>query len=74
MRRVERRHAEEQGRLMLLERAEHHLRRRPLGQQHGGGADRHRKRHGVAEAVGEEQLGGGEDEIVLAHAEALLAA
>ena len=31
-------------------------RRRPLGIEHGGGADRHRKRQRVAEAIGEKQL------------------
>ena len=44
-------------RLMAAHQREYRLRRRSLRQQHRRGADRHRKRHGVAEPVGEEQLG-----------------
>ena len=57
----------------LLHQRETRPRRRPLGDQHGGGADRHRKRQRVAEAVGEEQLCRREDDVVLANAEHALA-
>ena len=70
---VKRWHAEENRRLLAPHHLEHGVGRRPLRQQHRGGADRHRKRHGVAEAVGEEQLGGGIDDVVLADAKHLLA-
>jgi hypothetical protein len=59
---------------MLLQDAEHNLRRRPIRQQHARRADRHRKRHGVAKSVGEEQLGDRIDKVVLADAEAALPA
>ena len=70
---IHRRYAEKHRRLVLLERAKYHLRSRPLRHENGGGANRHRKRHGVAEAVGEEQFRSRKDEIILAHAEAALA-
>ena len=41
---------------MLAQQRGDAVRRRPVGQQHRGGADRQGKRHGVAEAVGEEQF------------------
>ena len=52
---------------------EHAVGRRPMRPQHGGGADRHRERHGVAEPVGEEQLGRRVHHVVLADAEDALA-
>jgi hypothetical protein len=65
----QRRHAAEHGRAVAGERAQHRLRRRALGEQHGGGADRERKRQRVAEAVGEEQLGGREHDVIGGDAE-----
>ena len=45
---------------------EHRVRRGAALHQQGGGADAHRERQRIAEAIGEEQLGGGEADIVLA--------
>ena len=56
-RRIERGHTIENGRVMLAHDVEDCFRCRTLRPQYGGGADRKRKRHGVAHAVGEEQLG-----------------
>ena len=70
---VERRHAEEDRRLLALHHRKHRLRRRPLVEERGGGADRHREGHGVAEAVGEEELCGRIDDVVLGDAEHALA-
>ena len=47
-------------------------RRRPLGIEHRGGADRHRKGQRVAEAIGEKQFCRRQADIVLANAEHLL--
>ena len=71
-RREQRRHAVEDRRIVAVHQVEHPRRRRPLAVQHRGGADRHREGQRVAEAVGEEQLCGGEADIVLADAEHLL--
>jgi hypothetical protein len=48
---------------------EYRFGRRPLRQQNADGADRERKGHGIAHAIGEEQLGGGEHHVVLANAD-----
>ena len=53
---IERRHRVEHGDLVFLQKIGDQIRRRPMRQQHGGRADRHRKRQRIAEAVGEEQL------------------
>ena len=66
---VERGHAEEDRRPMPAHHLEHRVRRRPLRQQHCCGADRHRERHGVAHAVGEEELRRRKDDVVLANAD-----
>ena len=66
---VERRHGVEDGRAMAADRRQHRLRGRPVRQQHGAGADRHRERHRVAEPVGERQLRGREHHVVLADAD-----
>ena len=63
---IERRYAVKNRRPMPAHDVEHRFGRRPLRQQHGGGADRQRKRHGVAHAVGEKQFCGGEHHVVLA--------
>ena len=68
----QRRHAEEDGRVVFVHQREHRSRRRPLGIEHRGGADRHRERQRVAEAIGEEQLCRRQADIVLANAEHLL--
>ena len=49
--------------------SKHGVRQRPARPQHRGGADRHRERHGVAEPIGEEQLGGRKHDVVGADAE-----
>ncbi len=67
----QRRHAEEDAGIILVHQREHHRRRRALGIEHGGGADRHRKRQRIAEAIGEEQFCRGKTDIVLANAEHL---
>ena len=72
-RRIERRHAVEDGRLLAPQDIEHRVGRRATGKQHRGRADRHRKRHGVAEPIGEKQLGRGVHHVVLADAEHVLA-
>ena len=59
-------------RIVLVHQREHQRRRRPLGIEHGGGADRHREGQRVAEAVGEEQFCRRQADIVLADAEHLL--
>jgi hypothetical protein len=61
------RHAAKDRRRRLLQRVEDGGGRRPRGQQIGGGADMQGKRQGIAEAIGEEQFGGGIDDIVLAN-------
>ena len=66
MRREQRRHAGEDRRLMALHRVHHCIGRRPVGQQHGARADRHRECHRIAEPVGMERLRRGEDQVVLA--------
>ncbi len=66
---VEGRHAEIQRRLVFLDHLEGHVRRRPRRGQDRGAADPQREGHGVAEAVGEEQLGGREADVVLADAQ-----
>ncbi len=69
--------AEEDRRLRVCDAAEPTLesgiRRGPLGHQDRGRAHAHRERQAVAQAVGEEQLGGGEADIALADAEQALA-
>ena len=70
---IERRHAEEDRRLLALHHRKHRLRRRPLVEERGGGADRHREGHGIAEAVGEEELRRRVDDVVLGDAEHALA-
>ena len=62
---VERRYAVEDRRLVLAQDCHHRVRRRAAGEDHRGRTDIERKGHAVAEAVGEEELGGGIDEIVL---------
>ena len=47
--------------------------RRPLGHQQHGGAHAQREGQRIAQAVGEEQLGGGEADVVLGQAEHALA-
>ena len=49
------------------------LGRRPLGHQQRGGAHAHREAQRIAQAVGEEQLGGGEAHVVLAQLQHALA-
>ena len=66
---VERGHAVEDRRPVPAHDSNTRVGRRPVRPQHGGGADRHRERHGVAEAIGEEQLGRREHHVVLADAE-----
>ncbi len=68
-RREERRHAVEDRRPMADESRDDRSRRRALGHQDRRGADRHRKRQRIAEAVGEEELGRREHDVVLANAE-----
>jgi hypothetical protein len=51
----------------------HDLRRRAPVEEHRGRADRHREGHGVAQPVGEEDLGHREDRVVLADAQHLRA-
>ena len=58
-------------RIVLVQQLEHHRRRRPLGIEHGGGADRHREGQRIAEPVGEEQFCRRETDVVLADAEHL---
>ncbi len=70
---IERRHAVEHGGTMLLQGGEHEVRCRALRAQDGRRADRHRKRHGVAEAIGEEQFRRRIDDIVGGEADAGLA-
>ena len=70
---VERRHAVKDRRPMTAHDLEHSLRRRPLRQQHGRRADGHRERHGVAHAIGKEQLRRGENGVVFADADDALA-
>ena len=67
----QRRHAEEDAGIVLADQFEHHLRRRTLGIQDCGRADRHRKGQRIAEAIGEEQFRRREADIVLADAEHL---
>ena len=52
---------------------EHRLRRRPLGHEQRGRADAERKGERVAEAIGEEKLGGGEADVALVQAQDRLA-
>ena len=59
-------------RVVFVHQREHRRRRRPLGIQHGGGADRHRKGQRVAEAIGEKQFCRRQADVVLANAEHLL--
>ena len=68
-RRVERRHRVEHGDRMLPQQRRDPVRRRPVGQQHRGGAGRHRKCQRIAEAIGEEQLGHRIADVVLGDAE-----
>ena len=68
-RRIESRHAVEHRDRMFLQQGRDAVRRRPLVHQHRRGADRHRKCHGVAEAIGEEQLRDRIAEIVFGDAE-----
>ena len=67
----QRRHAVEDGRVVLVHQREHRRRRRPLRIQHRGGADRHREGQRIAEPVGEEQFCRGKTDVVLANAEHL---
>ena len=69
---IKRGHREKHRRLVSTQRLEHGLRRRPLRIEHRGGADRHWAQHGVAEAIGEEQLGRGINHVVFPDAEAAL--
>ncbi len=66
---VERRHAVEDRRAIRSETFRDGRWRWALGHQHGGCADRQRKRERVAEAIGEEQLRRREHDIVLPDAE-----
>ena len=70
---VERRHAVEDGRPVAPHDLEHAFGRGAVRPQHGGGADRQREGHGIAEPIGKEQLGGGMHDVVLADAEDALA-
>ena len=63
---IQRRHAGEDRRLVALHRVQHRVGRRPVGQQHSAGADRHREGHGIAEPIGMERLRRGEHQVVLA--------
>ena len=62
----QRRHAGEDRRLMALHRVQHRIGRRPVRQQHGARADRHREGHAIAKPIGMERLGRGEDQVVRA--------
>ena len=68
-RRVERRHPVKDRRPVLAQHAADRRRRRPLGHQHAGGADRQRKGQCIAEPIGEEQLCRREHDIPLVDAE-----
>ena len=65
LRGVERRHAEVQRRPEPRDGLQRVARGRSRVEQHGGGAGPQREGHRVAQAVGEEQLGGGEDDVAL---------
>ena len=67
--RVQRRHREEEGRTVALDGLQDLLRVGPLGPQHAGGTEAEGEVQGVSESVGEEQLGGGEADVVLGHAQ-----
>jgi hypothetical protein len=54
------------------EAVKHRLRRRALGHQHGGGPRGQRKGQRIAESVGEEELGRGEADVVLAELQHVL--
>ena len=70
---VKRRHAEEKRRVEPVENVEDRGRCRAVGQEHGGGAHRHRDRHAGAEAIGKEELGGAEADILMSDAQHVLA-
>ena len=70
-RRKQRRHAEEDAGIVAVHQREHGRRRRALGVENRGGADRHRKGQGIAEAIGEKQFRRRQSDIVLADAEHL---
>ena len=66
---IEGRHGEEHGDAVLAQQRGDRFRRRPSGHQHRGRAGRQRKAHGVAEAIGEEQLRHRIDDVVLGEAD-----
>ena len=70
---IQRRHAAQHGRAMLPHQRQHGVRRGAVREQHAARADRHREGHGVAEPIGEEQLGHGIHEVVRPNAQHLLA-
>ncbi len=69
-RRVQGRHAVENRRPLGDQALEYRRRRRALGHQHAGRADRQRKGQRVAQAVGEKELGRGEHDVVRARCRA----
>ena len=66
---IKRRHAIEDGRLVLDQALEHRVRRRPLRHQDGRGAHGEREGQRVAQAVGEEELRRGEHDVGFPDAE-----
>ena len=66
---IEGRHAEERGDAMPLQQRGDRVRRRPVRQQHGGGADRQRERQRVAETISKEQLRDRIDHVALGEPE-----
>ena len=68
---IERRHAEIERRAVARDQRKARGRAGALAVEHRGGADPERKGHVVAEPIGEEQLGLGIEDVVLANAERL---
>ena len=68
----QRRHAIEDAGIVFVHQRKHQGRGRTLGTENSGGADRHRKRQRVAEAIGEKQFCCRQHDVVLANAENLL--
>ena len=61
---IERRHAAEHAGAEPGEHIEHRVGRRAAGVKHRRRADRHGEGHAIAQAIGEEQLCGGEHEVI----------
>ena len=57
------RDATEDRRVVRAHRGDNAVGRRTVRKQDGGGTGRHRERHAIAKSVGEEQLGGGENDV-----------